>query len=133
MKVTLTNGETLQVQGIHGRNVNYQGVQRDSLIFLFHPETVPLEKALTAFTPERCALVTVEDDNGETFIHENYTIRLEAGIGYRDMILAGGVDGQTMELSVYVRMAQSTLAERMLQNQQEAIDALLIAALQEGL
>ena len=128
MKIKLTDGTELNALGVHGRTINYQGVQRDSLIFLFDPQAITLEQVCTAFVAENCQSITIEDSSG-TYIHENYTIRVEVGCGYKDMALTGGV-GNDMTQCVYVRMAQSTLAEREIQQQQEIIDMLLVAALE---
>ena len=38
MKVILSNGKEIETRGVHGRSIMYQGVQRDSLIFLFDAE-----------------------------------------------------------------------------------------------
>ncbi|MBQ3426549.1 MAG: hypothetical protein IJH37_05315 [Clostridia bacterium] len=131
MKVILSNGKELEAKGVHGRSINYQGVQRDSLIFLFDAESESLTDALEDFTAENCAAVTLEGDNGERFIYEHYTIRTELGYGYKDFVLTGGVSGKDDSKVVYVRMAQTTLLERTVESQQEAIDN-LIAAVLEG-
>ncbi len=128
MKVKLADGKEFETLGVHGRNVYYQGVGRDSLIFLFDPDTVTLDAVREAFTSENCTSLTVMDDAG-TYIHENYTVRIELGEGYNSHVLEGNV-GQNTQQCVYVKMAQTTLAERQLMEQQEAIDALVIAALE---
>ena len=130
MKVILSNGRGIEALGVHGRNISYQGVQRDSLIFLFEIENESLADAMTDFTDENCAVVTLESDDGERFIHEHYTIRTELGYGYKDLVLTGGVSGNDDTKVVYVRMAQTTLMERTVESQQEAIDNLIVAALE---
>lgn len=130
MKLTFANGSELDVLGVHGRTVIYEGIQRDSLIFLMDPNAVSLEDAMGAFTESACKTMQLTDDKGNMFVHEHYTIRVEVGQGYKDYALTGGVSGQDMEQMTYVRMARSTLAERQLQAQQEAIDALVLSALE---
>ena len=130
MKVILSNGKELEAKGVHGRSIMYQGVQRDSLIFLFDAESESLTDAMTDFTAENCAAITLEGDDGEQFIHEHYTIRTELGYGYKELVLTGGVSGNDDSKVVYVRMAQTTLLERMVESQQEAIDNLIAAALE---
>ena len=130
MKVTLSNGKELEALGVHGRNISYQGVQRDSLIFLFEIDIESLTDAMTDFTAENCKVVTLESDDGEQFIHEHYTIRTELGYGFKDLVLTGGISGKDDTKVVYVRMAQTTLLERTVENQQEAIDNLIVAALE---
>lgn len=133
MTILLTNGCTLDCEGVHGSPVNYQGVTRDCLTFLFSPNT-SLDDLLKLFTPENCAMITVKDDFG-TFIHENYTIRTGVGKGYKELAMrgvsgAGGTVKEEEKQVCWVSMTQSTLAERTLQNQQDTLDALIISALE---
>lgn len=130
MKITLSNGKVFETLGVHGRSMLYQGVQRDSLIFMFDPEKVTMEDVIQSFTEDNCLAITITDDEGNVFVHENYTIRIEAGIGYKEMVTSGSVSGMDESKSVYVRMAQTTLAERTIQQQQDTIDALVIAVLE---
>lgn len=135
MTVTFQDGTSLPLLGVHGRPVNYEGVQRDSLLFLMDPERVPIQAAMEAFTPENCQAVTLAAEDGahpEAFVHENYTIRVEVGQGSRDYALSGSVTELKQIPAVYVRMARSTLAERTLQAQQEILDSLVVAALESG-
>lgn len=130
MKVTLTDGKVFQILGVHGKTMNYQGVTRDSLIFLFDPDKVSLDSVLEAFTEKACSSIAITDDDGNTFFHEDYTIRIEAGTGYKEMIMTGGVASTDTDQTVYVRMAQTTLTERTIQQQQDTIDALVVAVLE---
>ena len=130
MKVTLSNGKELEALGVHGRSISYQGVQRDSLIFLFEIENESLSDALEDFTAENCGSITLKNDDEELFIHEHYTIRTELGYGFKDLVLTGGISGKDDTKVVYVRMAQTTLLERTVESQQEAIDNLIVAALE---
>jgi len=127
VKIKLTDGTELEALGVHGRNVYYQGVGRDCLIFLFEP-TVGLDSVRSAFTAGNCQSIEVSDDKG-AYIHENYTLRIELGEGFISHVLEGSV-GQDTRQCVYVKIAQTTLAERQLQEQQAAIDALVVAALE---
>jgi len=129
MKVQLYNGVELEASGVFGRSCFYQGVSRDSLVFLFSPESVSLEAVRAAFTPANCREILLSDEQ-EMFVHEHYTIRLAMGIGYKEQVLTGSVK-QDLTQSIFVIMAQSTLAERQLLNQQAALDALIIATLEE--
>ena len=131
MKVILSNGRELEALGVHGRNISYQGVQRDSLIFLFDIENESLADAMTDFTAENCSKIMLTNEDEEQFIHEHYTIRTELGYGFKDLVLTGGVSGNDDTKVVYVRMAQTTLMERTVESQQEAIDSLIILALEE--
>lgn len=130
MKVTLASGKSFEVEGVHGRSINYQGVVRDSLIFIFDPKTTTIEEVLSEFNAEACSTVVLKSEDGSSHIHEDYTIRIEVGCGYKDMILSGGTVGKNLDQSIYVRMAQTTLAERSIQQQQEIIDSLIVALLE---
>lgn len=128
MNLTFRNGQRMDCLGVHGSSVTYQGVTRDCLTFLFPAET-ELAALLELFTPENCAAVTLED-GGSAAVHEHYTIRTSAGTGFRDAAIGSGIrDGAQ---ACWVSMAQSTMAERMLLSQQEAIDCLLTASLEGG-
>lgn len=133
MTLTFKDGTTLPVLGVHGRTMNYEGVLRDSLLFLMDPEKVSLETVLETFTPGRCAAIQLMDETDrrqEVFVHEHYTIRVEVGQGCKDFALSGSVTELEQVPAVYVRMARSTQAERQMQAQQEALDALLVSVLE---
>lgn len=127
--VKLQNGTVFEILGVHGRSSLFQGVSRDCLTFLFDPARVSLPDLLDAFQPQNCAQIIVADDDGE-YLHEHYTIRLEAGTGLQEQILGLGSAGETSTSCHFVKMCQSTLAERELLAQREQIDALLVAALE---
>ena len=134
MKVVLANGTEVAITGVHAQQVTYQGVLRDCLIFLFEPETIGADAVSNLFCANNCSVIKIEDDEGE-YLHSNYTIQLEAGRGYKDIALYGTMAGSeqagnAMSQRVYVKMAQSTLAERKLEQQQEVLDALLVAQLE---
>ena len=133
MTLTFKDGTTLPLLGVHGRTMNYEGVLRDSLLFLMDPVIDSLEQALAAFTPERCGAIQLMDETDrrrEVFVHEHYTIRVEVGQGCKDFALSGSVTESEQIPAVYVRMAQSTQAERQMQAQQETLDALVVSALE---
>ena len=135
MTVTFQDGTSLPLLGVHGRPINYEGVMRGSLLFLMDPEKVPIQSAMEVFTPENCKAITLisgSSEREESFVHENYTIRVEVGQGCKDYALSGSVTELKQIPAVYVRMARSTLAERTLQAQQEILDSLVVAALESG-
>lgn len=136
MTVTLSNGERLNFLGVHGGPITYQGVIRDCLTFLFDPEEMSVEQLLEKFTAENCKAVRLldeTDENAREAVHENYTIRTGAGVGMRDLARRGGYGSSVTDeqQTAYVSMAQSALAERMLLSQQEAVDALIVSALEQ--
>ncbi len=133
MTLTFQDGTSLPVLGVHGRSINYEGVLRDSLLFLMDPENVSLQTVLETFTPEQCGSIQLMDETDrrrEVYVHEHYTIRVEVGQGCKDFALSGSVTEQEQVPAVYVRMARSTQAERQLQAQQETLDALLVSTLE---
>lgn len=130
-KIKLSNGEILTCEGVYANPVTYMGVTRDALTFAFDPDLVSLDDLLRLTTPENCAAITIADGN-ERFVHEHYTVRIGAGVSCRDLALRGGMAGPVQETQpmTWVTMAQSTPAERQMQAQQEALDALVTAALE---
>jgi len=136
MRIVLTNGTELVATGIHAQQVTYQGVLRDCLIFLFDPETISMDEAGKLFCADNCSTIKIVDEEGE-YLHSNYTIQLEIGRSIKEIALYGTMAGSEqagfdMSNRVYVKMAQSTMAERQLERQQEVLDALLIAQLEGG-
>jgi len=136
MTVTLSNGEQLRCLGVHGGPLTYQGVTRDCLTFLFDPGEISVEQLLAKFTAENCAAIILTDGtDGETTsaVHEHYTIRVGAGVGYKDLVCRGmsGTEIRDEQLTAYVSMAQRTLSERMLMEQRNAVDALIVSALEQ--
>lgn len=127
----LSDGTTLVCEGVYGIPVIYQGVQRDSLTFAFDPEAVTVDRLLELFTAENCEALILED-GAEIHVHEHYTIRAGAGVSCRDLAQRGVSGGpiQDTRSTAWVTMVQSTLEERTLQDQQAAINALVVAALE---
>ncbi len=128
MKIILSNGKKLDVLGVHGMPRTYLGVMRDCLMFIFD-ENTDINCLLENFSAENCKAVTILEDGGSVAgVHENYTIRIEVGSGYQDSALRDPIVSDTKVC--WVTMAQSTMEERVLIEQQEAIDALLVASLE---
>lgn len=70
----------------------------------------------------------------EEFVHEHYTIRAGFGCGLKEPVIYGGIGygdniGEPPEVVNWVKMLQSTLAERSIESQQEVLDALVVEAL----
>ena len=80
MKVTLKDGKEFTALGVHGRSMQYQGVQRDSLIFIFDPATVTLEEIMEAFTEISCSSIALTDNDDTVFFHENPSFRKRVGV-----------------------------------------------------
>lgn len=108
MLIKFKNNLELECLGVHGSNTLYQGVNRDALTFLF-PADTNLPDLLDIFTPENCEYITLINGDSQD-VHENYTIRTSAGIGFRNEVLRYN-DNDTTEMA-WVTMAQSTFMER---------------------
>ena len=130
-EIRFSNGETLSCAGVYANPVTYLGVTRDALTFAFDPDLVSLDDLLRLTTPNNCAAITIADGDN-LYLHEHYTIRIGAGVSCRDIALRGGMAGPVQETQPmsWVTMAQSTPAERQLRDQQDALDALVTAALE---
>lgn len=132
-QIKMANGNILDCVGVHGWPIEYQGVKRDSLTFLFN-ENQSIDYLNDVFSPENCKDITIISDSGED-IHSNYTIRIGMGKGYKNIALANtyaiGSSEEDMKKYCWVQMAQTSLAERELQNQAEVLNLLLINELEK--
>lgn len=133
-QIKLSNGYLLDCIGIHGRPIEYQGVKRDSLTFLF-AENQSIDFLNDIFSPENCTKITIISESGEEDIHTNYTIRIGLGRGYKNLAIASnyaiGSNQEELEKVCWVQMAQTSLAERQLQSQSEVLDMLLLNELEK--
>lgn len=127
MIIKLNNGDVFDCLGVHGGKVTYQGVDRDSLIFLFDGNT-NLEELSSSFSSENMKSIVLFDSDGGENLHENYTIRVNCGKGRKDSILGYGIEDETM--IVWVTMAQSTVSERLVLEQQQILDMLIVSSLE---
>lgn len=138
--IRFENGNKLPVLGVHSQYIQYGGIQRDHLIFLFDPSAVSLAEIEEEFTPANCRNIAIIQD-GEEFVYPGYTILLGFGYANRNKVInapavgpaAAGdntpAEAQEPEMVNFVKMVQTTLAERSIENQQEVLDALVIEAL----
>lgn len=130
MKIKFLNGTELDCLGVHSFNQTYEGVTREGLTFLFDGST-ELSLLIHEFTPENTKTLVFIDDAGQ-YIHEHYTIRVSLGIGeMRDVTFNTGSEENHTQVA-YVKMLQSTLAERELRANTEAIEALIAKELEGG-
>lgn len=134
--ITFVDGSVFHCIGIHGRQITYGGILRDSLIFIFDKEDVLLEDLVDIFTESNCKQLhlTVEDnpESQEVFLHEDYTIRVGLGETSIENLLNQGSNVSPTQIVRYVQMAQTTYTERQIQQQQEVLDALLLSTLSGG-
>lgn len=109
--------------GVRGENVFFQGASRDCLCFLFDPERHSIEEIDRAFTAEACKSVTLTDENGEAFVHQDYSIRYGLEKGY-DSRVSVSTGGETPPLRIAVRMAQVSYLERRQQELEDTVNRL---------
>lgn len=155
MQIEFNNGSILECLGVHSNQSTYQGVVRDCYTFLFDPEKVSLAEIEQQFTAENCERLALlidkevsetatDEESAETqvvtktvteeFVHEHYTMRVGYGYGLKEMAVSGGMGyggniTEQLEPVNWVKMLQSTLAERSIESQQEVLDALVVEAL----
>lgn len=122
MKITLDNSQSMEALGVLGGKEEYQGARREYLEFLFSEGDGTVEQLDTVFSPAACAAVTLETDDGETFVHDGYIVRGPARL-YRD---ADGV------WKIAVRRYQQTDLERRLAAMEQAVAALTGGAGEAG-
>lgn len=139
MKIEFTDGTMMDCEGVYSSACFYQGVSRDMYTFLFSPEA-DLNALSDLFTPENCKRITIHTDDGGTFVHEHFTIRYGLGCSAKENAMGenanamkppandGEDDGQKVFLA-WVKMIQTTLAERKILEQQEVLDTLLVSQL----
>ena len=138
--IRFENGKELPILGVHSQGIQYGGIQREHLIFLFVSDVVSLTEIEKEFTSSNCQKITIIQDE-EEFVHPGYTILLGFGYANRNKVInapaigpaAAGddsvVEAQEPEMVNFVKMVQTTLAERSIENQQEVLDALVVEAL----
>lgn len=136
--IKLLDGTVYEVAEVIGSKITYNGVSRDSLLFLFDGGQ-SLAELQEKFTPENCATVEIDvttpatedtEEYVDVNIHENYTIRTELGSGKGRYVTGERFSDDEDDVVAYVRMVQTTEAERMLERHTREIEDLIIAVLE---
>lgn len=130
MIIHFTDGRQLTCESVHSRPAYYNGTNRDQMTFVF-PEEVDIQTILSHFTPENCRQLCLEDESGGKYLHENYTIRVGAGVNERGSLLGAGEDLDHRMVS-YANMVRTTYAEQQLETLKDAVDLMLIESLEGG-
>ncbi len=130
MIVHITDGRKLTCETVHSRPAYYNGTNRDQMTFVF-PEEVGIQTILDHFTPENCRQLFLEEESGRKYLHENYTIRVGAGVNERGSLLGVGEDVDH-RMVAYVNMIRTTYTEQQLETLQDAVDLMLIESLEGG-
>lgn len=129
-KIHFMDGKVLECESVHSTHLYYNGINRDSLTFIF-PDTYELNALLVYFTPNNTKRLYLENDNGEKFLHEHYTIRLAAGLTERGTLLGAGEDIDHRMIT-YVKMIKTSYFEQQLEELSDTLDTMLIAQLMGG-
>lgn len=130
MNVTLADGTELTVLMVTGENNYVQGVERDTLAFVFD-DTVSLDEMDSIFTEGACETITLRDGSDE-YIYSTYTIRagLEKTMEKTDEV---DDDGAPIYVGrIKVKMSQRTYTETQLKSLIETVDTLVLEDLLEG-
>lgn len=130
MKLIFNNLSELESLGVHSKSIVYQGVDREMYLFLFELDKYSLEELLNTFTEENCKSIVIIDDEENQFVHENFTLRIAAGIDHLEHLIGRFSSSDTTQVA-FVKMAQTTLSERTLQTQQDAINKIVLSMLEE--
>lgn len=109
MKIILSNGSEFEAIGVHGTTTMYQGSSRDSLTFLFNPESVSIDTIIKEFTADNCTTIKIQDSDTIS-VHDGYSIRTQAGVGLKEVAL-GRVATEESDTVVYCKMVKITYAE----------------------
>ena len=83
MDLILADNTSLPVAGVLGGREPYQGARREWLEFLFPQEGHTLEALEAQLSPEATASLTIQDDEGERYLHTGYVLRGPARV-YQD-------------------------------------------------
>lgn len=123
MKIILNNGTELTPILVNGGLRRVQNVDRDVLEFVF-PAEAGLEALDGAFTAGNCESITVEDGEGNQYVHTGYVIRRELSKAAVEVTPATAEADAVYEDRITVAMAQRTYAETQMAQLQAAVAAL---------
>ena len=125
MKTTIkfTDGTTLSAVKITGGGRYVQGASRDVLTFELAQDAASFEQLVQAFTPDNCAQITLSADGKES-LHEHYTMRLALALQDVEISPETTEGAAWTEPRWVVEMARKTFAEREMEKQSAAVEAL---------
>lgn len=128
MKVILCNGVELTPNTVTGTKRLVQGASRDTLTFVF-PDGTSLDELDNLFTADNCEKITIVDDAGAEFIHNNYVIRAELKRELMEIAPASADEPGTYKSRVTVAMSRRTYQEIQLASLTETVDLLVMDSL----
>lgn len=128
MKIILFNGTELTPIVVTGAKRNIQGAVRDSMSFVFHvSEGMDALDAL--FIPTNCESITIEGDDGTSYIHKGYTVRAELFKSSVEVEPATSETEAVFEDRITVVMAQRTYSESQIASLTDTVDVLVMESL----
>ena len=110
MKIVLTNGTELTPIQVTGELKHIQGVNRDTLNFIFSEE-LSMDELDAIFTEDACESITIVGDDESEAIHTGYTIRTELVKKQVEVQKETEEHEAVFEKRIFVSMAQRTYAE----------------------
>lgn len=129
MKVILNNRTELEAIQVNGQSQYFQGANRDSLEFQFPKDAVTFEQLDILFSePENTKRIALQQGE-ETYLHENYTLRVSMGLAPVVITPASGTVPEVTEERYSAIMAQKTYAELQLEAMRETVDILVLESL----
>lgn len=125
MKTTIkfADGTTLLAVKITGGGRYVQGASRDVLTFELAQDAASFEQLVQAFTPDNCDRITLSADGKES-LHEHYTMRLSLSLEDVEISPETTEAAAVTEPRWVVEMARKTFAEREMEKQSAAVEAL---------
>ena len=115
MKIILTNGTELTPIQVTGELKHIQGVNRDTLNFIFS-EDFSMDELDAIFTEDACESIIITGDDESEAIHTGYTIRTELVKKQVEVQKETEEQEAVFEKRVFVTMAQRTYTETKLAN-----------------
>lgn len=128
MKIIFSDGRFMTCESVYSNSLMYNGTSRDCFTFIF-PKEIPIDAILSHFIPENTDQITLEDEDGNRYLHEHYTIRIAAGTGERGLLINVAPDQDHRDVA-YVRMCKETTMETRVRELQEAMDLMLVTELE---
>lgn len=125
MIVKLNNDVELECILVNGQSRYFQGSNRDTLEFQFAKNSITFDILDALFgNPENTSRIIITDNNG-SFLHSNYSLRVEMNLSNIIIAPATDVNPEITEERFTVVMAQKSYQELQIERLQSAVDALI--------
>lgn len=128
MKIYLSDDTMLEPITVIGGKRTVQGATRDVLQFVF-PMDTSMDNLDSLFTESNCEKIIIEEDDGNQYIHNAYTVRVE--LKREPLVITPATEDEAavVEHRVIVAMGQRTYAETQLASLTETVDVLVMESL----